>query len=101
MRDSSLRLPEAGVPAQNDPVVDACPRGATPNVLSLVSLVERVRLTRLTRLNRRRESCTGVSCPQPTGNGCRLAPELDATRRRGGHGEPRVAPVNLVPDLPS
>ena len=42
-----------------------------------------------------------VSCPQATGNGCRLVPELDATSRRGGHGEPRMAPAHLVPDVQS
>ena len=30
LRDSSHRPPEAGVAAQNDPVVGACPKGATP-----------------------------------------------------------------------
>ena len=30
LRDSSLRPPEAGVAAQNDPVVGACPKRATP-----------------------------------------------------------------------
>ena len=42
-----------------------------------------------------------VSCPHGDGNGCRLVPELDATSRGGSHGEPRVAPAHLAPDLQS
>ena len=78
--------------------------GARFNVFNVATLVEHVRLTRLTRLtrlNRRRESCTDVSCPQPSGNGCRLVPELDATDRRVGHGGPRAAPAHRVPEVQS
>ena len=75
--------------------------GALLNRPSLASLVADERLARLERLNRRRQACTNVSCPQPTGNGCRLAPELGAASRRGGHGEPRVAPAHLVPEVQS
>ena len=75
--------------------------GARFNVFNVATLVEHVRLTRLTRLNRRRESYTDVSCPQPSGNGCRLVPELDATDRRVGHGGPRAAPAHRVPEVQS
>ena len=42
-----------------------------------------------------------ASCPQPSGNGCRLDPELDAPRCRGGHGNPRVSPAHFVPEVQS
>ena len=70
-------------------------------MFSLATLLGDMRLKRLARLNRPREACKNLSCPHGGGNACRLVPELDATSRRGAHGEVRVAPAHRVPEVHS
>ena len=75
--------------------------GALSNLFRLASLLGGERLERQKRLKGRQQARMNVSCSQPTGNGCRLAPGADATSHRGGHGEPRGAAGHLVPEVQS
>ena len=78
-----------------------CQAAARFNVFNVASLGGGARLARLARLNRHREVCIGAPCPHRDGNGCRLTPELDATSRHSGHGEPGVVAAHRVPEVQS